>query len=1014
MKLILMLVLSAFCVMLDALIPSFPTDPAISPDGLSVCFSWNGDLFRVPYQGGVAARLTSSPGEEFNPLYSPDGSLIAYQGSKDGYSTIYLIPALGGDARELPAAKLTLWAWFPYGKKLLVTDGTLTNSFLSLNLENGSLEHVAGLAGIFADVSIDGNKLVYCSDGDPFRKGYRGTLNGDLWEIDLVSQKYTRFTSTDYTERYPVYSRVNPNTIYYAAPSEGQFQLFRANTNTMSTPEQLTSFRDFSVRDISIATNSDRLVFEHFNQIMCWDDKTGKAKALQIEISEDVFPSDIQYKHCENKLKNCCVSPDGKWILFCQDYDLFAVPVEGGEVKQITQDQPVIVDFVILSDSRTFLLSTQDRDGHSLFKGDISLPLRLTKMPWDKARTIEKLGMDRDSLVYICYSKRNQPNRRVYYDSSADELMFEVGDERVDQGIISPDKKWLIYLNNETNANLALKIREIGKKESTLLATYKDAWAQSLAWSSDNRSLFVNLGKKIIRYDLIPENEYSHEKNGWSNIIGQDSDKKVASKPLDISMLSRLKNLDERGKTLVEVDSWVYLLNVESDRLLYIQKSNDRSELHNIGSFGSEVSSMVDVNWIHYSESTKRIFYTNNQLLYSCNSTGGEVESISFSYDYKYSERILNSRVFDQLWYVYKTKFYDPGMHGLDWDESYKKYSAYVEQVHLSGGLGGIASEMIGDINTSHSGFYASSENGQAKRSFALLGCEFDYTKRPKKGLVLNKVFSLGSLAEVYGAKQGDILLSLDGVDIAPNSNPYNLLLDKEGKKISFTMLIDGKTVEGFTKGLGFGEFNDLRYQDWVMHNREMVDQLSEGVIGYIHIRGMDDNSAEKFKRELTDIRNTKEAIIIDIRNNGGGWTHYQMLDELSKQKSLSIDSPGLNPGFHPEPPNVENMPKVLLTNQHCASAAEAFPQIFRKRKLGKIIGVGTQGAVIGTRSMNLIDGSMLLIPGQGVYTADDKLSDMEGTGVHPDIVIEASPEQVIQDDDVQLRRAINELMLHR
>jgi Tol biopolymer transport system component len=548
MKLILILVLSAFFVMLDALIPTFPDDPAISPDGLSVCFSWNGDLFRVPYEGGVAVRLTSSPGDEVNPIYSPDGSLIAYQGSKDGYSTIYLIPALGGDARELPAANLSLWAWFPDGKKLLVTDGILASSFLSLNLENGSLEHVSGLAGSFADISIDGNKLVYCSDGDPFRKGYRGTLNGDLWEIDLVSQKYTQLTSTDYTERYPVYSKVNPNTIYYAAPSEGQFQLFRVNTNTISTPEQLTSFRDFSVRDISIATNSDRLVFEHFNQIMCWDDKTGKAKALQIEIREDVFPGNIQYKHCENKLKNCCVSPDGKWILFCQDYDLFAVPVEGGDVKQITQDQPLIVDFVILSDSRTFLLSTQDRDGHSLYRGDISLPTSLKKMPWDKAKTIEKLGMDRDSLVYISYSQRNQPNRRVYYDSSAEVMMFEVRDESVEQGIISPDKKWFIYLNNETNANLALKIREIGKSESTLLASYKDAWVQTLALSSDNRSLFVNLGNKIIRYDLIPENEYSHEKNGWSKIIGQDSDKKVASKPVEISMLSRQKIWMNGGK----------------------------------------------------------------------------------------------------------------------------------------------------------------------------------------------------------------------------------------------------------------------------------------------------------------------------------------------------------------------------------------------------------------------------------------------------------------------------------
>ncbi|HQO10712.1 MAG TPA: hypothetical protein PLK90_11040, partial [Clostridiales bacterium] len=337
--------------------PHFMKDPAVSPDGSTICFSYANDLWSVPFSGGTAKRLTSVKGDDSNPDYSPDGRYIAFNSDRDGSYAVYIIPANGGVAKRVVTGDYSVVDWFADSENLLLTKHVqFTGSkMFKINIKGYGLTDLNKIGYLYADLSKENDKMVFAQNGEPYRERMTGSQNGRLFICDLKNNTYSKIADSPLTERYPVYSKTGKG-IYFARSDGELFQIYLLPGSEIGKEDpkldKITNFDKWSARDISIAYDNDRMAYEYFDGIWTTDPSTGASGKLNIEISEDHLGTDEVDDNISSADK-FFPSAKGNWVLFKSRFDLFAVPVEGGEVKRITGDNPGIEDFVVMKDNET-------------------------------------------------------------------------------------------------------------------------------------------------------------------------------------------------------------------------------------------------------------------------------------------------------------------------------------------------------------------------------------------------------------------------------------------------------------------------------------------------------------------------------------------------------------------------------------------------------------------------------------------------------------------------------------
>ena len=369
--------------------------------------------------------------------------------------------------------------------------------------------------------------------------------------------------------------------------------------------------------------------------------------------------------------------------------------------------------------------------------------------------------------------------------------------------------------------------------------------------------------------------------------------------------------------------------------------------------------------------------------------------------------------MFDDAWRTMKYRFYDPQMHGRDWDGMKAKYQPLVSYVGERQELLNIINEMIGELNASHTGAAPGpGGNREGNISTVHLGLELEADAAAGRYRVTHVYEGGPADKDWVKVKVGDYLISLNGEPVKGGDNYWQHLNNTRlNRRIEVTF--NSKPAEdGAWKTridpIPAAQFSQLRYERWVQQRREIVDKLSNGRIGYLHIQAMNQPSLRKFEKEIRENRD-KEALIIDQRWNGGGNIEQELLAILVQRQYQIWQPRGTEPSGRPFAGYFG--PKVVLQNWRSASNAEMFPAGFRALGLGKTIGTPTAGAVIGTGSYSLIDGSTVRTPGVGVFLADRQRTNMENFGVKPDILVENSPEDNLAGRDRQLETAVQELL---
>jgi tricorn protease len=370
------------------------------------------------------------------------------------------------------------------------------------------------------------------------------------------------------------------------------------------------------------------------------------------------------------------------------------------------------------------------------------------------------------------------------------------------------------------------------------------------------------------------------------------------------------------------------------------------------------------------------------------------------------------AQMFDDAWRTMKYRFYDPKMHGTDWDAMRAKYRPLVEYVGDRQELLNIVNEMIGELNASHTG--AAPPPGGAQPgavSTGHLGVDLEPDASSGRYRVTH-VYEEGPADKDWvKVSVGDYLIAIDGKPVKAGDEYWQHLNHRLNRKVAVTFNSKPSEEGAWRTRIepaSPGNFSQLRYERWVKERRAMVDKLSGGRVGYVHIQGMNQPSLRRFEKELREYRN-KEAMVIDQRWNGGGNIEQELLAILVQRQYQVWQPRGTEATSRPLAGFFG--PKVVLQNWRSASNAEMFPAGFRALGLGKVIGTPTAGAVIGTGSYSLIDGSTVRTPGVGVYLFDKARTNMENFGVPPDIHVENKPEDVLAGRDPQLEVAVQELL---
>ncbi|MGH9769937.1 MAG: S41 family peptidase, partial [Blastocatellia bacterium] len=371
------------------------------------------------------------------------------------------------------------------------------------------------------------------------------------------------------------------------------------------------------------------------------------------------------------------------------------------------------------------------------------------------------------------------------------------------------------------------------------------------------------------------------------------------------------------------------------------------------------------------------------------------------------------AEMFDDAWRTMKYRFYDPQMHGQNWDVARAKYQPLVAEVGDRQELLNIVNEMIGELNASHTGAAPGFQGREGSVSTGHLGIEIESDEQASRYRVTHVYEDGPSDKDWVKVSVGDYLLTINGRAVKAGDNYWPLLNSNNRLNRKLEVTFNNKPSEEGAwrtriEPISGQAYNQLRYDRWVKQRRETVEKLSNGRIGYLHIQAMNQPSLRKFEKEIRENRN-KEALIIDQRWNGGGNIEQELLAILVQRQYQVWQPRGTEPSGRPFAGFFG--PKVVLQNWRSASNAEMFPAGFKALGLGKTLGTPTMGAVIGTGSYSLIDGSTVRTPGVGVYLADPKRTNMENYGVQPDILVENTPEDNLAGRDRQLETAVQELV---
>jgi tricorn protease len=1028
--------------------------PRFSPDGKWIAFSSNRygnyDVFVISATGGPAKQLTFNSASDIVVGWTPDSKKVVFQSSRGlmypGIPNLYEVPIVGG----LERAVSTDWGYWggysPDGSKFAFNRhpmvwwrqhyrGSYAADLWVMDVKAKKFSHLA-------DGDYKGNYFwpMYASDGYIYfvadrlgdetnvKPGSRQVLKSvnNIWRIPEHGGHATQVTHhASGRLSFPSISADGKTIVY-----EQDFGIWKLDTATgKSTPIRIDILSDDKENDIeTITVHSETEGY----------DLSPSTKRAAVSAHGEIFSiatdrGDIQrVTQSYSRERDPAWSPDGKWIAFVSDKsgqeEVWMAREDSTGLKMLSEGDGEKSAIQWAPDSKSLIYSGSD---HKLYRYDLDSG-KAAVVATGEASNIQGARFSPDGK-WIAYSKLDHDLRpHVYVIPASGGGEKRVGNNDLlfseTQPAWTPDGKRLLFLAGLAQAGSATLRRSFVQLYSVALTKEEknpgdrglddeeQAQAAERLDRQRNAQARGEAPKPDVKIDFDGITRRSHQVTHLSDNITA-----VAVSP-DSRTYAFVAIADADGRPV----STLYTIPEDGTQTTAITTSGRGGDAEEGGGgFGGRQFSALK-----FSKDGRTIFFMEAEGLYAVDlgpapgagggraggaapaaAAGGRYERrrINFTAHVEVDHREEWKQVFNESWRVMKHRFYDAEMHGVDWAKVKEVYEPLMEYVADQEEMHNVVSQMIGELNASHTGISAAPGVEERERSAQTRYPGFEMEPDASGYYKVTYVYKDGPADRDYvNISAGDYILAIDGHDLKSGDNYWKYLTAVRGEKFNFT--VNSKPEQAGARlvklqPVNAGAYTTLQYERWVAARKDMVDKLSHGEIGYLHIRSMDAPSLRRFERDLVE-NHDKKALVIDQRFNPGGGIDQELLEILSQrqyQVTKQRDSVQIT-----RPQQAFFGPMVVMENERSTSDAEVFPDGFRTLGLGKVVGKTTYGAVIGTGAYRLLDGSSIRTPGTGLWNV--KGYNLENYGVPPDVDVDNTPEDFLAGRDAQVEKAVEVL----
>jgi tricorn protease len=1027
-----------------------------------IAFVYAGDIWTVNADGGAAKRLTSHEGLELFPKISPDGKWIAFSAEYSGSRQIWVMSSEGGSARQLTYYNSVgimpprggydhvVLDWTPDSKQILIRAnrtefGDRNGKYFLVSMEGGFETPLAITNGGFAVLSPDAGKICFTPVDREFRtwKRYKGGRATDLWIYDLKNNTSEQITSFEGSDQWPTWFE---NNIYFTSDRDLRLNVYRYDLSTKHTT-QLTFHKDFDVMWPS--GENGKIVYENGGYLYVLDLATEKTEKINVNISFDNPQLLSYYKNVKDDVHSFNISPTGKRALFGARGDVFSVPAENGQIENLTNTQGVREIYPSWSPNGKYIAYYSDVTGeYEIYLLENKKGASPKQLTFNSAAWKYEAEWSPDSR-YLVYSDRTMNLWLVDIESGKQIAIDQAFMSEIRSFSFSHDSEWIAYDKESDNGQSSVWVYNIsaGKANQITNDMFDDGTPVfskcgkfiffvsnrdfNLAFSSFEFDYLYNNASKIYAVALRNDGtKLTIRKVDAELVTGEtkadESKKDNPSKPKDES-----KKNDDKAKVTIDFDGI-------NNRIEALPVSSGNYRI--IGTSDAGLLYAADGKIMRYNlsdqkseEIIERTFAATpsadgKMLLYRSGSDYGIVKIApnqkpgNGKLDLDKMEMKINPReewnqIYTDGWRIFRDYFYVNNLHGVDWKALMENYGALLPFVGSRFDLDYVLNEIVSEANAGHS-YVDWGDIKRVKRvNTGLLGAELAEDVDAKRYRI-SKIYEgenwnpsrRSPLTEAgVDVMVGDFLISINGNNITTNDNPYFFLENLAEKDIEIVVSNNANGTNARTSTIKTIESElELKYFNWVLERRAMVDKLSGGRIGYIHVPNTAvDGNRELFKGIYTF--HDKEALIIDDRYNGGGFIPDRMADLLDRRTLTYWHRNGMK---HSKAPGIaHDGPKVMLINGYSSSGGDAFPYFFKKLGLGKLIGTRTWGGLVGiSGNARLVDGGYISVPRFGVFDENEQWI-IEGIGVYPDIEVIDRPELLVKGIDPGIEKAVEVLL---
>ncbi|MBO6168720.1 MAG: PD40 domain-containing protein [Bacteroidales bacterium] len=1045
--------------------PRWLRQSAISPDGQTVAFSYQGDIFTVSSAGGAAKQITSSPFYEADPLWSADGSSLVFSSFREGSKDIWTVPSSGGtplrlttyQGAETPLA-VTADGFVLFSANILPDAASSRfpggSQLYKVSIKGGHEQMVASITLSALAVGSDGTILYedYKGYEDPLRKHHTSSVTRDIWSYTDSKPgvtmgpdgSFTKLTGFKGENRNPAFAP-DGKSYYYLSEQGGNFNVWKAPLDASAAPQQLTFLPTHPVRYMS--ASADGLLLFSWNGDLYTFREGAEPKKLEITVAKDKLVKDKIRRQVSFGAADIAISPNGKEIAIESRGDIFVTSIDHKTTRRITCT-PERERGVCFSEDGRELYYAAERNGHwgiwktSLnsksdkyftftfdFKEEMVTEPGVTCMAPSVSPDGKYLAFFKDRTDIVVKNLKNGKEKTVLsgalYSYRDGDLSFEW----------SPDSHYILsdYEANGgwNNSDVALIDVESGEITNLTQSGYSDSgfrWAlggKAMTWTSDKagyrshgswgseRDVYIMFFDGDAYYKFLRDKEDEE----IEKLLTADDKKAKKQEAKDSVKAEKGKidklalDLDNRNDRIVRLTGASgrmgdHFLSADGTKLLYIQrleKGYDLCQL-DIKSRSVKVLEKGVSGSFYPSRDGKTLFMIGPLSIRKIDPVTGKGSSVSFSDEYDYYPAAEREYILAHAWKQVKEKFYDSNIHGIDWDGFYANYAAFLPYIDNNYDFRELLSELLGELNASHTGArYRTLGSSGAGR----LGVLYD-SSYAGEGLKIKEVLPGSRLAQVKpDLAPGDVITSVDGEKIKAGTPWYEALAYKAGKKTVLS-ISSGKKESTVTVKPGSSDADAL-YKRWVRGREQLVEKLSGGRVGYVHVKGMDSDSfREVYSKALGKYR-TCDALIVDTRHNGGGWLHDDLATFLSGKAYIDFAPRGQYIGT--EPYSKWNKTSCVVICEDNYSDASGFPYVYKQLGIGKLIGAPVPGTMTAVWWETQIDPTLVFgIPEVTSLSRADG-SVLENQEIEPDILVTNDPASELRGDDPQIAAAVAEML---